>query len=533
MICQLIKSLARTWVYAGAITLVFLAAVPAYADDEFVVRDIRIEGLMRISEGTVFNYLPINIGDTLDQQQTQEALRAVFAAGFFKDVEFRRDGSTLVIAVLERPSIASFSISGNKDIKTEDLEEPLADIGLKVGRTFDQSVLDEVERSLTDQYYSQGKYAAKISTKVEELPDNNVGISIDIKEGDRSKIRQINIVGNKTFSDKDILEILELQTPNWLSWIRQDDRYSREAMSGDLEMLRSYYMDRGFADFAIESTQVAISPDKKDIFITINVVEGDRYVVSDVRLAGNLVLLPDQLNPFIQVKPGQIFSQHLISQSTEFIQLILGEEGYAFAEIDPVSELDKESKEVAITFYIDPKNRVYARRVNFNGASSVNDEVFRREVRQFEGGYLSDSRLERSKIRIQRLPYIETVDVSTTPVPGTPDLVDVDFEIKEGLPGQFGGGLGYSDSYKLMLNLNFVHTNFFGTGNRIAANINTGKYSSAYSASHTDPYTTIDEVSRTVSFTYRDITQFTSASSDFSTETLSAAVEYGYPVTEY
>ena len=267
MICQLIKSLARTWVYAGTITLVFLAAVPTYADDEFVVRDIRIEGLMRISEGTVFNYLPINIGDTLDQQQTQEALRAVFAAGFFKDVEFRRDGSTLVIAVLERPSIASFSISGNKDIKTEDLEEPLADIGLKVGRTFDQSVLDEVERSLTDQYYSQGKYAAEISTKVEELPDNNVGISIDITEGDRSKIRQINIVGNKTFSDKDILEILELQTPNWLSWIRQDDRYSREAMSGDLEMLRSYYMDRGFADFAIESTQVAISPDKKDIFI--------------------------------------------------------------------------------------------------------------------------------------------------------------------------------------------------------------------------------------------------------------------------
>ena len=513
--------------------MVFLAAVPTYADDEFVVRDIRIEGLMRISEGTVFNYLPINIGDTLDRQRVQEALRAVFAAGFFKDVEFRRDGSTLVIAVLERPSIASFSISGNKDIKTEDLEEPLADIGLKVGRTFNQSVLDEVERSLTDQYYSQGKYAAEISTKVEELPDNNVGISINIKEGDRAKIRQINIVGNRTFPDKDILEILELQTPNWLSWIRQDDRYSREAMSGDLEMLRSYYMDRGFADFSLESTQVAISPDKKDIFITINVVEGDRYVVSDVRLAGDLVLLPDQLNPFIQVKPGQIFSQRLVSQSTELIQLILGEEGYAFAEIDPVSELDKESQEVAITFYIDPKNRVYARRVNFHGAPSVNDEVFRREVRQFEGGYLRDSRLERSKVRIQRLPYIESVDVSTTPVPGTPDLVDVDFDIKEGLPGQFGGGLGYSDSYKLMLNLNFVHTNFFGSGNRIAANINTGKYSSAYSASHTDPYTTIDEVSRTVSFTYRDITQFTSASSDFSTQTLSAALEYGYPVTEY
>ena len=533
MNCQLRNWPARSRVCAAATLVLFLAAIPTYAADEFVVRDIRIEGLMRISEGTVFNYLPINIGDTLDQQRVQEALRAVFATGFFKDVEFRRDGSTLVIAVLERPSIASFSISGNKDIKTEDLEEPLANIGLKVGRIFDRAVLDEVERSLTDQYYSQGKYGAQISTEVEELPDNNVGISINIKEGDRAKIRQINIVGNYTFPDEDILENMELQTPNWLSWIRQDDRYSREALSGDLEMLRSYYMDRGFADFSLESTQVAISPDKKDIFITINVVEGDRYVVSDVKLAGDLVLSPDQLNPFIQVKPGQIFSQRLISQSTELIQLLLGEEGYAFAEVNPVPELDKENKEVAITFYIDPKNRVYVRSINFNGASSVNDEVFRREVRQFEGSYLSNSRLERSKIRIQRLPYIEAVNVSTTPVAGTPDLVDVDFDIKEGLPGQFGGGLGYSDAQKLMLNLNFVHTNFMGTGNRIAANINTGKFSKAYSVSHTDPYTTIDEVSRTVSFTYRNITQFTSSSSDFSTETIAASVEYGYPVTEY
>ena len=513
--------------------MLFLVAVPIYAADEFIVRDVRIEGLMRISEGTVFNYLPINIGDTLDRQRIQEALRAVFATEFFKDVELRRDGSTLVIAVLERPSIASFSISGNKDIKTEDLEEPLANIGLKVGRIFDRAVLDEVERSLTDQYYSQGKYGATISTEVEELPDNNVGISINIKEGDRAKIRQINIVGNYTFPDKDILENMELQTPNWLSWIRQDDRYSREALSGDLEMLRSYYMDRGFADFSLESTQVAISPDKKDIFITVNVVEGDRYVVSDVKLAGDLVLTAQQINPFIQVKPGQIFSQRLISQSTELIQLLLGEEGHAFAEVNPVPELDKENKEVAITFYIDPKNRVYVRRINFNGASSVNDEVFRREVRQFEGGYLSNSRIERSKVRIQRLPYIEAVNVSTTPVAGTPDLVDVDFDIKEGLPGQFGGGLGYSDAQKLMLNLNFVHTNFMGTGNRIAANINTGKFSKAYSVSHTDPYTTIDEVSRTVSFTYRNITQFTSSSSDFSTETIAASVEYGYPVTEY
>jgi len=530
---QFQNRLARAAAYLGLLMLVISPLQRVLAQEDFVVRDIRIEGLQRISEGTVFNYLPINVGDTLDRQRIQEALRAVYATEFFKDIEFRKDGSTLIIVVLERPSIASFSISGNKDIKTEDLEEPLASIGLKTGRIFNQSVLDEVEQSLTDQYFSQGKYAAQINTEVEDLPDNKVDISIIIKEGERATIRQINIVGNQTFSDEDLIDQLELRTPHMLSWIRQDDRYSREALAGDLEIIRSYYMDRGFADFVLESTQVAISPDKKDIFITVNIVEGDRYVVSDVRLAGDLVLSEAQLNPFIQVKPGQIYSQRLISQSTELMRLRLSEEGYAFSEVEPVPELDKENKEVTITFYVDPKNRVYVRRINFHGADSVNDEVFRREMRQFEGGYLSNSRIERSKIRLQRLPYIDGVEVTTNPVPGTPDLVDLDFDIKEGLPGQFGGGLGYSDSQKLILNLNFVHTNFMGSGNRIAANMNTGQFSKAYSISHTDPYTTIDEVSRTVSFMYRDITQFTSSASDFSTETLSAGVQYGYPLTEY
>jgi outer membrane protein insertion porin family len=516
---------------AAAALLLFAAALTA--QDALVIRDIRVEGLQRISEGTVFNYLPLNIGDRLEQQRVQEAMRAVYATGFFRDVEFRWDNGTLVIAVAERPSIEDFTITGNKDIKTEDLTESLSKIGLKSGRIFNRSVLDEVEQSLTDQYFSQGKYAARVTTEVEDLPDNKVKIAIKITEGDRARIRQINIVGNRSFGDEEILEEFQLRMPNWLSWIRQDDRYSRESLQGDLETLRSFYMDKGFADFGLESTQVALSPDKRDIFITVNLVEGERYKVSDVRLAGELILREEELNPYVQMKPGQTYSQRLITQSADLIRLRLGEEGYAFATVEPVPELNKDDKTVAVTLYVEPKNRVYVRRVNFNGASAVNDEVFRREVRQFEGGYLSNSKVERSKIRLQRLPYIEKVEVTTNPVPGTPDLVDVDFEIEEGLPGQFGGGIGYSESQKFLLNGSFIHTNFFGTGNRVAAEVNTGKYRTIYSLSHTDPYTTINEVSRTMSLTYRDITQYTSGASDFSTETMAAGLEYSYPVTEF
>ncbi|MCC7258061.1 MAG: outer membrane protein assembly factor BamA [Gammaproteobacteria bacterium] len=517
----------------GLLLAVLLAGTAMAAGEVRTVRDIRVEGLQRISEGTVFNYLPVNIGDQIDEQRVQEALRAVYATGFFKDVEFRWDAGTLVIAVAERPSIESFTISGNKDIKTEDLTESLSKIGLKAGKIFNRSVLDEVEQSLTDQYFSQGKYAARVSTEVEDLPDNKVRIAINIVEGDRARIRQINIVGNQSFSDEEIIEGFQLKMPNWLSFIRQDDRYSREALQGDLETLRSQYMDQGFADFRIESTQVALSPDKKDIFVTVNVAEGDRYKIADVKLAGELILSEQELNPYVLVKPGQTYSQRVITQSADLIRLRLGEDGYAFATVEPVPDLDRTARTADITLYVEPKSRVYVRRVNFNGASGVNDEVFRREVRQFEGGYLSNSKLERSKIRIQRLPYIEKVEVNTNPVPGTPDLVDVDFAIEEGLPGQFGGGIGYSGSQGFLLNGNFVHTNVLGTGNRVAADVSTGQYRTIYSLSHTDPYTTIDEVSRTVSLAYRDITQYTSGASDFSTETFTASVEYGYPITEY
>lgn len=512
------------------------AAVHAQApapQDNFTVGDIRVEGLQRISEGTVFNYLPVNIGDHLDGQRIGEAMRALYATGFFRDVELRRDGNTLLVVVIERPSIAKFEIKGNKDIKTEDLQKSLRNVGLATGKTFDRSVLDEVKQYLTDQYFSRGKYAVRVDTKITELPGNKVDVIVDIKEGKRAKIEMINLVGNTKFKEKDVLEDFELHTPNLLSWYKQDDRYSRESLTGDLEKLRSYYMDRGYANFQIESTQVTIAPEKDDMYITVNVNEGDVFKVSEIKLAGTMVVPESELRRLLLIKPGDIFSRKAVTSSQQLMSYRLGADGYAFAKIDPVPTPDNDKKTVSITFFIEPGNRVYVRHINFNNITAINDETLRREMRQLEGGWLSNSAIERSKERLQRLPYVEKVEFETKPVAGSADLVDVDYNIKEGLPGQFGGGIGYSEAQKFSLNGNFVHSNFMGTGDRVAVEINAGKYSKSYVFSQTNPYTTIDGVARTASFSYRDITQFVAASSKFSTKQLSLANQWSYPITEY
>jgi len=510
-----------------------LSPMPAFAADEFVVRDMRVEGLQRISEGTVFNYLPINVGDTVDSLRIQEAIRSLYAQGMFDDIEMRRDGDTLVVAVKERPSIEDFTIEGNKDIKTEDLMDSLRNVGLARGRTFDRSVLDNVQQFLREQYYDRGKYAVVVDAEVDDRPNNTVRIRIDVKEGERAKIRQVNIVGNHGFDEDTIREGFTLDTANWLSWIRQDDRYAKEALSGDLETLRSFYMDRGYADFRVESTQVAISPDKKDIYVTINIHEGEQYTISEVKLVGKMVVPERQLQGLILARAGSTFNLRLLTQSSELMSFRLGEEGYANAEIEPVPELDHEKKEAAVSFFVDAGSRVYVRRINFTGIDEVDDEVLRREVRQAEGAYLSNRLVDRSKILLQRLPFVEQVEVENTPVPGSPDLVDVNFAIEYRMPGQFSGGVGYSESQKVILNGSIVHTNFLGSGNRVALNLNSGRFSKLYSLSHTDPYVTMNGVRRTVSINHRDITQFTSGSSDFSTTSSGASLEYGYPISEY
>jgi outer membrane protein insertion porin family len=518
---------------ALASQLICTAVRAQTAQETFTVGDIRIEGLQRISEGTVFNYLPVNIGDHMDGARIGEAMRALYATGFFRDVELRRDGNTLLVVVVERPSIAKFEIKGNKDIKTEDLQKSLRNVGLATGKTFDRSVLDEVKQYLTDQYFSRGKYAVRVDTKITDLPGNKVDIIVDIKEGKRAKIEQINIVGNTKFKEKDILESFELKTPNWLSWYKQDDRYSRESLTGDLEKLRSYFMDRGYANFQIESTQVTIAPEKDDMYITVNVSEGEVFKVSDIKLAGTMVVPEAQLRRLLLIKPGDTYSRKLVTSTQQLMSYRLGADGYAFAKIDPVPNADNEHKTVALTFFIEPGNRVYVRHINFNETTAINDETLRREMRQLEGGWLSNSAVERSKERLQRLPYVEKVEFENKPVAGSADLVDVDFKIKEGLPGQFGGGIGYSESQKFSLNGNFVHSNFMGTGDRIALEVNAGKYSKSYTFAHTDPYTTIDGVARTTSLTLRDVTQFVAASSAFSTKQITGAVQWSYPITEY
>ena len=340
-------------------------------------------------------------------------------------------------------------------------------------------------------------------------------------------------MGNHEFDEKEVRADFELDTANWLSWFRQDDRYAKESLEGDLEKLRSFYMNKGFADFRIESTQVAISPNKKDIYVTVNIHEGERYTISNIKLVGKMVVPEALLKSYVFAQPGSVFNLGLLTQSSELMTFRLGEEGYANAEIEPVPELDKENKTVEVTFFINPDNRVYVRHINFKGVDQVNDEVLRREIRQAEGAYLSNRLVDRSKILLQRLPYIEKVEVDTNPVPGVPDMVDVDYDLTYRMPGQFSGGLGFSQSQKLILNGSIVHTNFLGTGNRVALEASSSRFSKLYSLSHTDPYRTINGVSRTVSLNYRDITQFTSASSDFSTTSFGGSINYGYPISEY
>ena len=503
------------------------------AAGDFIVKDIRIEGLQRISEGTVFNYLPVNIGDHLNAAREREALRALYVTGFFRDVELRRDGDTLIVAVAERASLESIDIKGNKDIKTEDLQKSLRNVGLSAGKTFDRSTLDEVTQYLTDQYYSRGKYAVQIDTKVEDLPDNRVRVNIDIKEGSRAKIRQINIVGNTKYKDKQILETLQLTTPNWSSWYKESDRYSRESLQGDLEKITAWYQDRGYANFRIDSVQVAVAPDKSDIFITVNVTEGQVFKLGEIKIAGNTIVPEPELHRLLVVQSGQTYSQKNISASQEAIKNRLGAEGFYFAKVEPVPTSDDQKKIVALTLFVDPGSRVYVRHINFTGTTRSNDETLRRELRQLEGSWLSNVALERSKQRLQRDPFIESVEMSTEPVAGVPDEVDVNFAVKERPSATVGGGIGYSASQRFVLNGNFSDSDFFGGGDYVALNIDSGKYNKVYSFSQTDPYRNVDNLSRTISMSFRDSTQFTSETSAFGSKNVALGLTYGYPISEY
>jgi outer membrane protein insertion porin family len=510
------------------------AQEPAASEDgAFTVTGIRVEGLQRITEGTLFNTLPVNVGDRLDAQRVREALRAVYAMGFFRDVEMRREEEgVLVVVVQESPSIRSFSVKGNKDIKTEDLNKSLRNVGLAQGKILSRSTLEDVRQFLTEQYYAHGRYNVVIDVDVDDIGGNLVDVKIDITEGKRSRIRSINVVGNQRFDDKELLGDLELKKTNLLSFYRSDDQYSKQSLEGDLEKLRSHYMDRGYADFEITSTQVALAPEKDDLFVTINVYEGETWKTGAVKLAGRFVVPEEILRQYVLVRPGQTWSQRLIAASEEALRNRLGEAGFSFADVAAVPTANADTHEIALTFQIEPNMRTYVRRIAFNGIGKTNDEVLRREMRQLEGGTLSNAALERSEQRLQRLPYIEKAEYETRRVPGSDDLVDVEFDVTEGPSSTLSGGIGYSERQAFTLQGNYIDSNLFGSGNRLAMEFNGGRYGQVYSISHTDPYFTVNGVSRSISASYIERERLTSSFSQFSTSTYSTGLGIGYPISE-
>jgi len=502
------------------------------AADSFIIEDIRIEGLQRISEGTVFNYLPLDKGDLLTPANTRAAIRELYRTGFFKDIQFSRENNILVITVLERPAIAAINISGNKAIKEEDLKRVLFDIGLSEGEVFDRQVLDRLQQELIKQYFSQGRYAVTVDARVTELDRNRVRIAIVIDEGDVAKIRHINIVGNETFSDKDIREDFEADIPpKWKFWSKSG-QYSREKLSGDIEKLRSYYLDRGYVDFNVESTQVSISPDKKDIYITANVVEGEIYTVSETQLTGEMVVDENTLKRLIVIQPNEIFSRKKVEQSVDNITAVLANIGYAFANVNPITDVDRVGRLVSINFFVDPGKRVYVRQVQFKGNSKSKDEVLRREMRQMEGAWFSQAAIDRSKVRMQRLTYFEKVEVETPAVPGTDDQVDVIFTVEERPAGSFTVGLGYSQVQGLIASLSIQQDNFIGSGKRLGLGVSYSKIVKSVSVSYDNPYWTDDGVSRGFYGRYQEFNQRQANISSFTSSEWAFGVNFGIPVTE-
>jgi outer membrane protein insertion porin family len=505
----------------------------AVAKDSFIVKDIRVEGLERISPGTVFNYLPIRVGDEFDASRSAEAVRALFKTGFFRDVRLEREGDVLVVIVSERETIAEITVTGNKDIGTEDLLEGLKKIGFAEGGVFDRSLLDKVEQELRRQYFSQGKYGVKLDSQVKKLEANRVAVTIAITEGRAARIKQINIVGNRAYSDKALIKKFKLTTPTLFSFFTKSDQYSKQKLSADLEALRSHYLDHGYINFNIDSTQVSITPDKSDIYITINVSEGNRYTLSEVKLAGDLIVPQDDLFPLVTTKRGMVFSRKAVTQTSTNLTERLGDEGYAFANVNAVPEIDNAKKTVALSYFIDPGKRVYVRRINFSGNTKTRDEVLRREMRQLEGAWFSTSKVNRSKVRLQRLGFFEEINAETPPVPGTTDQVDVNFAVTERASGNLLLGLGFSQTQGLIFNTQITQDNFLGTGNRVKFAFNNSDVNRIFALGYTNPYYTPQGISRGFDVSYRETDAARANVTRFDSKVLSGGINFGIPVTEY
>ena len=511
-----------------------LASLSAQAFEPFQVKDIRVEGIQRTEAGTVFSYLPIKIGDTVNEDRVTAAVKALYATGFFKDVRLEADGNVLVVMIEERPAIAQVEITGSKEFDAKQLKEGLKQVGLAESRIFDRALLERAERELKNQYISRGKYGVQITTTVTPLERNRVALNFDISEGEVAKIRGINVVGNKVFKDKDLTGEFVLRTPGLLTWYSKNDQYSKPKLQADLENLRSFYLNQGYLEFTIDSTQVSITPDKKDIFITVNLTEGKKYKVADIKLAGDLIVPEAELVKLIKLKPGDVFSRERLTESTKLIQDRLGNEGYAFASINPVPEINREKDEVTFTLYVDPGRRVYVRRIGIVGNTNTRDEVVRREMRQLEGGWYNTAKLNRSKQRVDMLGFFSEVQVDTPAVQGTTDQVDVEVKLTERATGNLTAGIGYSTAEKVILSAGVSQSNIFGTGNALSFQVSSGSINQVYSVSYTNPYYTDDGVSRGFDAYKRKVNAGNLIGvASYDTSTLGTGVRFGVPITEY
>ncbi len=501
----------------------------------FTVSDIRVDGLQRIGAGTVFTYLPIERGDTVDGSRIGDAIRALYATGFFEDISAGRQGDILVIQVKERPAINKLTLTGNKDIKTEDLTKGLTDIGLAEGETFDRLALDRVTQELTRQYNNRGKYNVVVTPTVSPLDRNRVDIGIKVDEGKAAKIRHINLVGNEVFDDETLTDTWESGTSNWLSWYRRDDQYSREKLEGDREKLRNFYLDRGYVDFSEDNIQVSISPDKRDMYITAGLTEGEVYTVDSVEVTGDTILPKEDIERLVLLKPEMTFSRALLEFSSEQISATLSNIGYTFAQVNVVPEIDRENRLVDINLQVVPGPRVSVRRIVFKGNSRTADEVMRREMRQFEGAWYSQAAIDRSKVRLQRLGFFESgsVNVETKPVPGSNDQVDVEFSVAETTSGSFMFGLGYSQLSGMTTSVQLSQNNFLGSGNRISIEAQRNVYLQRYSFSYMNPYFNDSGLSLGYNLWWREFDNSEFNTAQYSSTSRAAQMVLGVPITEH
>ncbi len=498
----------------------------------FVIEDIRIEGVQRVSSGSVFAAMPARVGDIVDELVIQDSIRALFATGFFTDIRIERDGNVLVVRVTERPAIAAIEIEGNKIIETDALLESMNDAGLFEGQILQPATLEAVSRSLAQEYVSQGHYGSAVESEIIELPRNRVSVRLNVDEGEKAAIKQISIIGNERFDDKELLDLFELEDTDWLSWIDKKDRYSREQLTGDLDSLESFYRNQGYFEFGITSSQIAISPDKTSVFITVNVTEGDVYTISEVGFLGDLVVPEEDLSRYLLVRPGQVYSQALVTLTKEYLTTRLANEGYTFAEVQDIPEFESGSGEVKLDFFINPDQRVYVRRVEFRGNLRTEDEVLRREMRQLESSSASDQLIELGKVRLDRLGFFAEVNTETQPVAGTSDQIDVIYTVDEQASGSISASVGYADYSGILLGFNLSENNFLGTGNSVGLSVNKSTYQDSYSINYSNPYFTPDGVSAGFSLFSRSTDYGEINISTYTTDSLGLSVNFGYPLSE-